>query len=168
MSADIFRKYVDIINENSQPNVRLDEGIMGDAVKKAANWLAGKFGVDLQQIANITKQATGGDATPNTQNGAKVMQALGITPQDVDGLMKKAEVGEPTKQVAESFLNEATGKQIALRIVWAILSAGFINMMIKSGLGWNLGAEFSHLEGIWALVGGIVLMASSAFWDDVK
>ena len=166
MSAEIYRKYMDIINENSRPNVRLDEGMMGAAMKKAANWLAGKFGVDLQKIADATKQATGGDSTPNSQNGAKVMQALGITPDDVGSLLKKAKVGESTERVAESFINEATGKQIAIRIVWAILSAGFINLMIKGGMGWNLGGEFSNLEGIWALVGGIVLMASSAFWEN--
>jgi len=166
MSTQFLRNYIDIINENSRPAVQLDEGMLGDAVKKAANWLAGKFGVDLQQIADITKQATGGDSTPNTQNGAKVMQALGITPQDINGLMKKTQGGADAKQVAESFLNEATGKQIALRIVWAILGAGFINLMIKSGMGWNLGAEFSNIEGIWAIVGGIVLMASSAFWEN--
>lgn len=168
MDPRFFRKYADLITEAEQPKVQLDEGIIGDAVKKAAKWLAGKFGVDLQQIADVTKQATGGDSTPSTQNGAKVMQALGVTPQDIGGLMKKAKGGADTKQVAESFLNEATGKQIALRIVWAILSAGFINLLYKSGMGWTPTGEFSDLEGIWALVGGIVLMASSAFWEGIK
>jgi hypothetical protein len=38
-------------------------------------------------------------------------------------------------------------------------------MFIKGGMGWNPGASFSMLEGIWAFVGMIAILASQAVWD---
>ncbi|CAB4163975.1 hypothetical protein UFOVP1146_331 [uncultured Caudovirales phage] len=166
-AADLLRKYARIINEAQQEPAQLDEGVM-DIVKKAAAAVAQKFGTDIQAIADTVKQATGGDATPSKENGAKVMQALGITPQDIAGLVQKSKAGATDQQVAESFLAEASTKEIVLRIIWAILSYGFLNFLIKSG-GDPLaasGTAFSNFEGVWAVIGGIVLMASAGFWGD--
>lgn len=162
--SEIMRKYSNIIAE-SENLIQLNEGIM-DMIKKAAAMVSSKFSTEIQTIANVVKQATGGDSTLSKENGAKVMQALGITTQDISGLVQKSKGGESDQQVAESLLAEASAKAIALRIIWAILGYGFINLVIKSGAGWNVTGHFSNLEGIWALVGMVVLAVSQPFWDD--
>jgi len=160
--SEIMRKYSNIIAE-SENLIQLNEGIM-DMIKKAAAMVSSKFSTEIQTIANVVKQATGGDSTLSKENGAKVMQALGITTQDISGLVQKSKGGESDQQVAESLLAEASAKAIALRIIWAILGYGFINLVIKGGAS-NV-AVFSNLEGIWALVGMVVLAVSQPFWDD--
>lgn len=163
MSAELMRSYLDILNEQQQ---QLDEGMIQDLAAKAANWVASKFGKDIKAIADTVRKATGGDATPSKENAAKVMQALGITPQDIGNLVKQAKADQSNQQMAENFLAEASTKDIILRIVWALLSAGFLNLAIKSSFGWNIAVPFSTFEGIWAMVGMIILMVSGAFWQD--
>jgi len=160
--SEIMRKYSNIIAE-AQDTEQLNEGMM-DMIKKAAAMVSSKFSTEIQTIANVVKQATGGDSTLSKENGAKVMQALGITTQDISGLVQKSKGGESDQQVAESLLAEASAKAIALRIIWAILGYGFINLVIKGGA--PAVATFSNLEGIWALVGMVVLAVSQPFWDD--
>jgi len=97
MSAELYRKYLDIINENSQPKVQLDEGIM-DTVKsvipKITKFLGGSIG---QQIAQKVKQVTGGNTTPSKENAMKVAQAFGF-----DKLLQGAQ-GQSPEQVAEGW-----------------------------------------------------------------
>ena len=164
MSAEFMRSYLDLLNEQNQPQ-QLDEGMIRDLAAKAANWVASKFGTDLKAIADTVRKATGGDATLSKENAARVMQALGVTPQDIGNVVKQAKAGQSNQPMAENFLAEASTKDIIIRIVWALLSAGLLNLFIKGGMGWNPGASFSMLEGIWALVGFIAILATQSVWD---
>lgn len=84
MSAEIYRKYIDIINENSQAKVQLDEGVMdmlSPYIKKAANALMSKFDpATLKGLSQAYKQS-GGDKN-------KFMSMIGIAPQDLAPLAK--------------------------------------------------------------------------------
>jgi hypothetical protein len=96
MSTELFRNYIDLINENSQPRVQLDEGMM-DTIKSVIPKVMKLLGGDTaQQIAQQVKQVTGGDFTPSKENAIKVAQALGFD--------KIA----PKKAVAEQKLDEVT------------------------------------------------------------
>lgn len=75
MSTEVYRKYIDIINENSQQELVLDEGAM-DKVKAVIPKIIKYLGGDAQVIANKVSQATGGDFTPNEENIQKVIRAL--------------------------------------------------------------------------------------------
>lgn len=77
MSSQVYRKYIDIINENSQPQV-LDEGIL-DTLRPLAQKVMKMLGLDnVKQIANQVKQVTGGDFSLNRENALKVSKALGL------------------------------------------------------------------------------------------
>ena len=60
MSQDLFRKYIDIINENSQPKVQLDEGML-DSIKEKVSQLAQKMfsKEEMLQMKKAVEQATG-------------------------------------------------------------------------------------------------------------
>ena len=168
MTTQFMRNYIDLINEMQQPQPQqLDEGMM-DAIKKAANYVISNFGPDVKSIANTVKQATGGDATLSKENAAKVMQALGVTPQDIGNLLQQLKKGQSDKQVAESFLQEGLETKIILRLIWAVLSAGFVNIFVqafKADFITPGPISFSTLEGIWSMLGFITIMFSQAFWD---
>lgn len=77
-STELFRNYLDIINENSQPKIQLDEGVMdvlSAAVPKLIKLLGGSNATALAQEVN---KITGGDLTPNSENAVKVATALGL------------------------------------------------------------------------------------------
>jgi hypothetical protein len=93
-SSTIFRNYLDIINENSQPKVQLDEGVM-DMVKpyiqKIANALMSKLDSETLQGLKQAYDQSGG-------NKNKFMSAIGITQQDLAPLAKGGQAvaeGEP-------------------------------------------------------------------------
>ena len=164
MTTQFMRNYIDLINEMQQPQPQqLDEGIMMDAIKKAANYVISNFGPDVKSIANTVKQATGGDATLSKENGAKVMQALGVTPQDIGNLLQQLKKGQSDKQVAESLLQEGLETKIILRLIWAALSAGFLNMVVAYASPGPM--SLSTLEGIWFVVGMFTLAFTEPFWD---
>jgi hypothetical protein len=84
MSAELYRKYLDIINENSQPKVQLDEGVMdmlNPYIKKAANALMSKFDPQTLQGLKQAYDQSGGDKN-------KFMSMIGITQQDLAPLAK--------------------------------------------------------------------------------
>ena len=93
-SSTIFRNYLDIINENSQPKVQLDEGVI-DMVKpyiqKIANALMSKLDPETLQGLKQAYDQSGG-------NKDKFMSAIGITQQDLAPLAKSGQTvaeGEP-------------------------------------------------------------------------
>ena len=64
MSTDLFRNYLDIINENSKPKVQLDEGVMDiltPYIKKAANALMSKLDPQTMQGLKQALDQSGGD-----------------------------------------------------------------------------------------------------------
>ena len=64
MSAELYRKYLDIINENSQPKVQLDEGMLDSIInwaKSKAQSLASKASPEAKEaIIQMVTQASGG------------------------------------------------------------------------------------------------------------
>ena len=165
MTTQFMRNYIDLINEMQQPQPQqLDEGIMMNAIKKAANYVISNFGPDVKSIANTVKQATGGDATLSKENAAKVMQALGVTPQDIGNLLQQLKKGQSDKQVAESFLQEGLATQTFLRLIWAALSAGVLNALVAAYQPGPMPA-LSTLEGIWLTIGFFTLVFTEPFFD---
>lgn len=60
MSSELFRKYIDIVNENSQEPVQLDEGLL-DTIKSKVAQLASKVfsPQDMEAMKQAVEQATG-------------------------------------------------------------------------------------------------------------
>ena len=88
MSTELFRNYLDIINENSQANQQLDEGML-DSIKAKIGQVAQKMfsKEEMLQMKNAVEQATGKpiqqvsirDISGNT--AMKIAQSLGASGQ---------------------------------------------------------------------------------------
>jgi len=158
MSTELFRNYIDLINENSQPRVQLDEGMM-DTIKSVIPKVMKLLGGDTaQQIAQQVKQVTGGDFTPSKENAIKVAQALGFD--------KIA----PKKAVAEQKLDEVTwglagdwkGKLIQL-----IYTLGLAGTAVGGYLGAQpgvAGTDIGVASGILIPIGILLLMFADTFF----
>lgn len=83
MSTELYRKYIDIINENSKDHTQLDEGML-DSVKNLLPKFIKMLGADAEMIANKVKQVTGGDFSLSKDNIQKVIKGL-----DLDNLQKQ-------------------------------------------------------------------------------
>ena len=75
MSTEFYRKYLDIITENSQPKVQLDESMI-DTIKPLLPKLIKSLPV--KEIADKVKQVTGGDLSLSQENAIKVAKAFGF------------------------------------------------------------------------------------------
>lgn len=146
-STQLFRNYIDIINENSQVKMQLDEGMM-DTIKsivpKAMRFLGGDT---IADIANKVKQITGGDYTPNPETAAKVATAFGF-----DKLVNN-------QPVAEGIAGNWQGKLLQLMHL-AGMGAG------AAAAAGMTGDAFSSrpLVGI----GFILLLLANTFWSSDK
>lgn len=151
MSSQVYRKYIDIINENSQPQV-LDEGVM-DALKMAVPKVIKLLGGDtMQAIAQKVKEITGGDYTPSKENAIKVAKALGFEQalQDKDG----------AAQMAEGIAGNWQGKLIQFLYSLPILHT-VVHLMGDSPGPYSL-------SGWLAIVGMIMLMAAGAVFGNER
>ena len=156
MSANFFRNYIDIINENSGPKVQLDEGVM-DTIKslvpKAMKLLGGDTAA---QIAQQVKQATGGDFTPSKENAIKVAKALGFEE------MLKNKVGqepqEPQGQLAEAWGLAGNWQGKLIQLLYSVIPAAGIAGMAGAGPGGILGWWL-------ASVGIVLLMFADTFFS---
>ena len=152
-SSDLFRNYLDIINENSQPKIQLDEGMM-DTLKSLVPKAMKLLGSDTAaQIAQQVKQATGGDFTPSKENAIKVAKALGFEE------MLKNKVGqEPQVQLAEAWGLAGNWQGKLIQLLYSVIPAAGIAGMAGAGpggiLGWWLGA-----------VGIVLLMFADTFFS---
>ena len=100
MSTELFRRYIDIINEGQQE--QLNEGIMDmlkPYVQKAANALMSKLDPQTLQGLKQAYDQSGGDKN-------RFMAAIGITPQDLAPLAKGA---APTPQQVSEMLGSGSG-----------------------------------------------------------
>ena len=150
-----MRKYIDVLNESQQ----LNEGMIMDVAKKAVGFVMNKFAPELKQLAPIVQKATGGDMSPTKENAAKVMNALGITKDDVAELVKKAQ----SKDKSEPELSEGlagTVAKILLKILWAVLVAGG-----GAALFGLAGPLTMAVEGFWILGGLLAIMSSQPLLD---
>jgi hypothetical protein len=156
MSTQLFRNYLDIINENSQPKVQLDEGIL-DTLKAAVPKLMKYLGGDTaEQIAQQVKQVTGGDYTPSRENAIKVAKALGF-----DKIVQ-AQQGQSPEQVAEGLAGNWQGKLIQL------MHTGIIGGALAQFFG---GQALTGMQGfggpgeILMTIGVLLLMFANTFWS---
>lgn len=78
MSAELYRKYLDIINENSQPKVQLDEGVM-DSINGVIAKIKAMPGIQKYiQLAQAKKDALI-KAAQQSSNGAELVANLKAT-----------------------------------------------------------------------------------------
>ena len=145
--SEIMRKYADLITEAQH----LDEGVM-DTLKSAFMKVAQKVlsPQDMQQIASIANQATGGNPVPNKENAMKVVQALGITQQDAQQALQSSG-GQP--------VSEEMGPKLKHRILTAMAGAAAVGGSIVAGM---------TAPGIGLLVLGYCLLQFAAMMPDEK
>lgn len=127
MSSELYRKYINIINEASQEPVQLNEGLLGDiadkikanVVPQVEKMLGGK----LEDVKAAALKATGGDTSLSIDNIKKVGAALKQM-----GLEKAvAESG----QLNEGFFDKAAVAAVSGLTAWLIgWSAPFILLTI--------------------------------------
>ena len=72
MSSDLYRKYIDIINENSQEPIQLDEGVLGNLAAKVKATVVPQvekmLGGNLEAVKQAALKATGGDTSLSLDN----------------------------------------------------------------------------------------------------
>ena len=155
MSTELFRRYIDIINENQQPE-QLDEGVMEtlkSLVPKALKFLGAETAAD---IANQVKQATGGDLTPSRENAIKVAKALGF-----EEILKDKVEKDPQGQLAEAWGLAGNWQGKLIQLLYSVIPAAGIASMAGVGpggiLSWWLGS-----------VGIFLLMFADTFFSTDK
>jgi hypothetical protein len=75
MSAELYRKYLDIINENSQPRVQLDEGMIDSLKAVAQNAIKKIAPQKVEQITNFVSKVLGKPADQITMADATIANA---------------------------------------------------------------------------------------------
>ena len=152
-SSDLFRNYLDIINENSQPKIQLDEGMM-DTLKSLVPKAMKLLGSDTAaQIAQQVKQATGGDFTPSRENAIKVAKALGF-----EEILKNKVGQEPQGQLAEAWGLAGNWQGKLIQLLYSIIPAAGIASIAGVGPGGLLGWWLSS-------VGIVLLMFADTFFS---
>jgi hypothetical protein len=100
MSAELMRSYLDILNEQQQPQ-HLDEGVIDTImtkIKPLANKAMSMLGQDaVKAIAAKAQQATGGNFSLTKDNALKVAAALGL---DAQSIAKQQNTGAVQEGVA--------------------------------------------------------------------
>jgi len=151
MSSELFRKYIDIINENSQQKVQLDEGVM-DTIKSLVPKLTKLLGGDTAaKIAQQVKQVTGGDTTPSKENAIRVAKALGFEE------ILQAKAGQTAESVVEGWglAGNWQGKLVQL-----LYTAGAFGAFAGANANWGT------VGGSWlAMVGTLLIMFVDTFYS---
>ena len=127
MSTELYRKYIDIINENSQEPQVLTEGMLdkiGDMVKsKVVPQVEKMLGGKLEDVKAAALKATGGDTRLSLDNIKKVgavLKNMGLDKMAGGGAQPTAKpqaapAAQPTQAVVESEeLNEGFFDKAAL------------------------------------------------------
>lgn len=162
MSTELFRKYIDIINENQQPQM-LDEGMM-DIAKSLASKFMKSLGKDaIAGIATKVKQVTGGDYSPTKENAIKVAQAFGFDK------MNPKEVSEATHSGGSGndfgLAGNWQGKLIQMLHLGGILGGAYEIATSAAPTVFQSGSPTTLGGTILVIVGMILLMATDAFWN---
>jgi hypothetical protein len=147
MSTELFRNYIDIINENSKPKMQLDEGFMDKLRDMLVPKLMKLLGPDAEKIASAVKQAAGGDLTPSKENAMKVVQALGLD--------KAAEQGQ-SPQMAEGIAGNWQGK-----LIQSLYTLGLLGSAGAAASMWGTVGGSSM-----AVVGFLLLMFANAIFGE--
>jgi hypothetical protein len=155
MSTELFRKYIDIINENQQPQM-LDEGMM-DMAKSLASKFMKAIGKDaIADIATKVKQVTGGDFSPTKENAIKVAKAFGFDK------MNPKEVSEDDDY---GLAGNWQGKLIQMLHLGGILGGAYQIATSAAPTVFQSGSPTTLGGTILVIVGMILLMATDAFWN---
>jgi hypothetical protein len=88
MSAELMRSYLDILNEQQQPQ-HLDEGIVDAIISRAKPWAQKNMASFLQKLDPQTLQ---GLKQAHQQSGGDIKRfasIIGITPQDIKPIAQK-------------------------------------------------------------------------------
>jgi multisubunit Na+/H+ antiporter MnhC subunit len=127
-----------------------DEEIKSAFMKVAQKVLSPQ---DMQQIASIANQATGGNPVPNKENAMKVVQALGITQQDAQQALQSAN-GQPA---GGQPVSEEIGPLLKEKILTALSGAAMVGGAIIAGMS---------TTGLVLLVLGYCLLQFAALMPD--
>jgi hypothetical protein len=100
-SSNFFRNYLDIINENSQPKVQLDEGVMDDIKSTLMSKLAPKLSSqEKSKMAAVAKNVLGKDSVDSSDftlaNIKAVSKALGAKPESNAQSIQESPIGDGT------------------------------------------------------------------------
>lgn len=139
MNTEFYRKYIDIIKENSQEPQRLDEGML-DKAKSLLPKFMKMLGADAEVIANKVKQVTGGDFSLSKDNIQKVIKGL-----DLDNLQKQP-------------ANEAIAGNWQGKLIQALYSLGLLGSAGVAAA--NIGTPMAMTSGIALL---LLLFAGTFF-----
>jgi hypothetical protein len=147
MSTELFRNYIDIINENSKPKMQLDEGMMDKLRDMLVPKLMKLLGPDAEKIASAVKQAAGGDLTLSKENAMKVVQSLGLD--------KAAEQGQ-APQMAEGIAGNWQGK-----LIQSLYTLGLLGSAGAAASMWGTVGGSSM-----AVIGFLLLMFANAIFGE--
>lgn len=125
MSTELYRKYIDIINENSQNKVQLDEGML-DSIKDKVMGVVNKFVSSSPKAKAAFDQAKQykselSDILKTSSSGKEVVQKIG----QLVGNQQLAE--EITDESIGGLKTAAGGAMIVLPIVAAVLDSLYAN-----------------------------------------
>ncbi len=158
-NSDLFRNYLDIINENSQPRVQLDEGVMDmlkPYIQKIANALMSKLDpATLKGLKQAYDQSGG--------NKDKFMAAIGITPQDLAPLVKKGNVQEANMDDGFAKHMFGTGTSIKSKVLTGLFNivplVGVLDLIFGNTIGsaMNSATGGSALSYIFYIVSGALI-----------
>lgn len=150
MSTELYRKYIDIINENSQTKIQLDEGIMDKLnpyIQKLAKALMSKFDPNTLQSLKQAHAQAGGDKN-------KFMQLIGISQQDLSPLIK-SKPGISEEAIQELYMG--TGKELKSKVLSVLMNTlpavGIVDFLTGGNIGNMIsGAEYGIIPVLWYLV----------------
>jgi hypothetical protein len=97
--SNFFRNYLDIINENSQPKVQLDEGVMDDIKRTLMTKLAPKLSSqEKSKMAAVARSVLGKDSVDSSDftlaNIKAVSKALGVKPESNAQSIQEGPIGD--------------------------------------------------------------------------
>jgi hypothetical protein len=132
MSTELYRKYIDIINEKSQERERLDEGMLNDLMAKVKGNVANvqkMLGDKIEAVKAAALKATGGDTSftlDNIKKVAGVVKQMGLDKQ----LAESEELNENFGKLAAAGATALTGSLLAGFSLPVVLLAATIVYMI--------------------------------------
>ena len=172
MSTEVFRKYIDIINENTQSPVQLDEGMI-DSIKQKISQLAQKMfsPEDMARMKQAVEKATG-----------KPIEQVSVRDLGGDTAVAIATSlgAKPTSAVNEAKLNELFGLGKEDPRITALRQQGFSDDTLKDyqheldyrKYGFTGPQLIQRIAGISTTLGGLAglvstVMGSTPTWAGV-
>ena len=132
MTTELYRKYIDIINENSVEPQMLEEGMLNDLMAKVKGNVANvqkMLGNKLEAVKAAALKATGGDKSftlDNIKKVAGVLKQMGLDKQ----VAESEEINENLGKMAVAGATALSGALLAGWSFPVILLAATIMYMI--------------------------------------